>query len=179
METERLLLLPWRFEDEPLFAPIATDPEVMRHLTGGVPWTSEQMQGFIAKQIALHDELGLCRWRLQRKDTGETIGFTGVGRLTDVEDLELGWWLGRAHWGQGYATEAGRAALRDAFERCGLTRVISITVPQNLPSQRVMRRLGLLPRGRMVYAGKEQVVFGTTRDEWRASPDSDGAGHAG
>lgn len=169
METERLLLLPWREGDEWLIEPLATDPLVMRYITGGTPMTAEQIQGFVGRQAALYAELGLCRWRLQLKETGESIGFAGVGRLTGMEELEIGWWLAPVHWGKGYATEGGRAALRDAFERCGLPKVISITRPENTASQRVMQRLGLYYEGRRMHAGLEHVVYTATREEWLAA----------
>jgi RimJ/RimL family protein N-acetyltransferase len=48
LETERLLLLPWRAEDAEAFRPIATDPEVMRYITGGKPWSDEQIQELVS-----------------------------------------------------------------------------------------------------------------------------------
>lgn len=179
METERLYLLPWQAGDEPLLGPIASDPMVMRYITGGAPWGEEQIRSFVARQVALYSERGLCRWRLQRKDTGETIGFTGLGRMPGLDDLELGWWLGRTHWGRGYATEAAQAALHDAFERCRLARIISITVPENLASQGVMRRLGLAYQGRIVHAGLEHLVYGAAREPWCAQAGLHGPGGAG
>ncbi|MGJ5814687.1 GNAT family N-acetyltransferase [Paludibaculum fermentans] len=178
METERLQLLPWRAGDEWLLEPLATDPLVMRYITGGAPMTAEQIHGFVDRQVALYAELGLCRWRLELKETRETIGFAGVGRLTGMEELEIGWWLAPVHWGRGYATEAGQAALRDAFARCGLASVISITRPENEASQRVMQRIGLRNQGRRVHAGLEHVVYTTTREEWLGA-NSDGSGSGG
>ncbi len=178
METERLLLLPWREGDEWLLEPLATDPLVMRYITGGTPMTAEQIQAGLARQVALYAELGLCRWRLELKGTRETIGFAGVGRLTGMEELEIGWWLAPVHWGHGYATEGGRAALRDAFERVGLSSVISITLPENMASQRVMQRIGLHYLGRRMHAGLEHVVYAAQREEWLAA-ELDRAGSGG
>ena len=55
----------------------------------------------------------------------------------------LGWWLARPYWGRGLATEAARAALEDAFERAGLYRIVSIAMPANRVSIRIMQKLGL------------------------------------
>lgn len=159
--------------------PLATDPLVMRYITGGAPWGQQEIRAFLARQIVLYREQGLCRWRLQRKDTGETIGFTGLGRLSDLADLELGWWLARAHWGRGFATEAAQAALRDAFDRCEVPRIISITVPENLASQGVMRRLGLEYQGRITHAGLEHLLYGASRERWCPLRPLHGAGGAG
>ena len=57
--------------------------------------------------------------------------------------VEVGWRLARALWGQGYATEAARASVEFAFTRLALDEIVSMTVPANLRSRRVMKRLGL------------------------------------
>ena len=120
LETARLTLAPWQTADWAAFRPIATDPEVMRYITGGVPWTDEQIQAFVGRQLKVYRERGFCRWKLIEKATGELIGFCGVGFWMDSTEPEIGWWLARRWWGRGLATEAAVAALRDAFERVEL-----------------------------------------------------------
>lgn len=142
IETERLRLLPWREEDWEGFAPIARDPEVMRFITGGEPWTDEQIRDFVARQRALYDANGFCRWRLELKETGETAGFCGGGKVHGFEEFEVGWWIARAHWGKGLATEAAEAAIGDLFSRAGLERVISVIAVGNEASVRVAVKLG-------------------------------------
>src|SRR5271154_6877102 len=117
IRTDRLILDSWTSSEWPELRPIATDAEVMRYITGGIPWTDEQIQQFVDRQVALLSERGFCRWRLLDASTGELIGFCGLGRWRDFPDPEIGWWLARRHWGRGLATEAGRAALHDAFAR--------------------------------------------------------------
>jgi ribosomal-protein-alanine N-acetyltransferase len=57
--------------------------------------------------------------------------------------VEAGWRLDRTFWGRGYASEAARAALADAFGRCGLPEIVADAAVPNLPSRRVMERLGM------------------------------------
>jgi ribosomal-protein-alanine N-acetyltransferase len=71
------------------------------------------------------------------------IGFCGVGFWRDAAEPEIGWWLARGHWGHGLATEAAQWALRDAFERVELKRIISVARPENRASIRIMEKLGL------------------------------------
>jgi len=143
LETERLILDTWQTSDWAAFRPIATDPEVMRYITGGVPWTDDQIRSFVERQVKLYSERGFCRWKLLPKATGEMIGFCGVGFWRDAPDPEIGWWLARRYWGRGLATQAAVAALRDAFERVRLERIISVAMPENGASIRIMEKLGL------------------------------------
>ena len=57
--------------------------------------------------------------------------------------VEVGWRLARAHWGRGYATEGARAAVAFGFGDVGLDEIVSMTTPSNLPSRRVMEKLGM------------------------------------
>jgi [ribosomal protein S5]-alanine N-acetyltransferase len=143
LETDRLILSTWQVSDWLAFRPIATDAEVMRYITGGVPWTDERIQSFVNRQVELFSERGFCRWKLLLKPAQEMIGFCGVGFWGDGLQPEIGWWLARPHWGRGFATEAARIALRDALGRAGLDRIISIARPANTASTRIMEKLGL------------------------------------
>ena len=142
LETNRLILGTWQPSDWIAFRPIATDVEVMRYITGGVPWTDDRIQLFVNRQVELFAERGFSRWKLLLKPAQELIGFCGVGFWDDSLDPEIGWWLARQYWGRGLATEAARVALRDALERVGLDRIISIARPENIASARIMEKLG-------------------------------------
>jgi [ribosomal protein S5]-alanine N-acetyltransferase len=143
LETERLILDTWQSADWAEFRPIATDVEVMRYITGGVPWSDERIQSFVDRQMELYRTRGFCRWKLMRKPDRNLIGFCGVGLWRDGLEPEIGWWLARPYWGYGLATEAARLALRDAFDRVRLERIVSIAMPGNKASTRIMEKLGL------------------------------------
>lgn len=175
IRTERLILKPWEPPDWELFRPIATDPEVMRYITGGIPWTDEQIQNFVSRQVGLYAERNFCRWKTVDASTGNLIGFCGAGMWRDEPDPEIGWWLARSHWGRGLATEAARAALADAFGRVGLRRIISIARRENVASIAVMNKIGLeleegfesdgiqLVRYKKQFTGSD---FDHTQKEW-------------
>jgi [ribosomal protein S5]-alanine N-acetyltransferase len=142
LQTARLILSPWQVSDWPEFRPIAQDPEVMRYITGGEPWPDEKIENFIARQGKLFSDRGFCRWKVTESATNTVIGFCGPGLWRDETDPEIGWWLARRYWGQGLATEAARAALADSFGRLKLERLISIAMPGNAASRRIMEKLG-------------------------------------
>jgi RimJ/RimL family protein N-acetyltransferase len=173
LETERLVLDAWQASDGPAFRPIATDTEVMRYITGGIPWTDDQIATFVERQRKLYSERGLCRWKLLSKANDEMIGFCGVGFWRDDPDLEIGWWLAKRYWGQGLATEAALVALEDAFERVRLDRIISVARPENAASLRVMDKLGLRRECDFKVDGLRLFRYAIDRVQYSASRESD------
>lgn len=177
--SERLLLRAWRDSDLPALGALNADAEVMRHFPA--PLDAEQSAQLLARIRAHFDEHGFGFWALERRDSGELIGVTGLAHVgfeaPFVPAVEIGWRLARAHWRQGYASEAARAALAVAFERLGLEQVVSFTVPANLPSQAVMRAIGmrrdpvgdfLHPRVPAGHPLQPHVLYRIQRSEWLA-----------
>ena len=145
LRTERLLLRQWRDEDRAPFAELNADPAVMEHFPSTL--SRAESDAFVDRMRDRLEENGWGLWALERLDTGEFIGFTGLVFFADVLPFapatEVGWRLRREQWGHGFATEAGRAALEYAFDVLDLDEVVSMTAATNLASQRVMQRLGM------------------------------------
>ncbi|MFI8607208.1 GNAT family N-acetyltransferase [Pseudomonas sp. NPDC077649] len=175
----RLLLRAWRDADLPVFAALNADAEVMRHFPA--PLDAAQSAQLLARIREHFEAHGYGFWALERRDTGELIGVTGLAQVgfdaPFVPAVEIGWRLARAHWRQGYASEAARAALAVAFERLGLEQVVSFTVPANLPSQAVMRAIGMQrdesgdfrhPRVPDGHPLQPHVLYRIRRAQWEA-----------
>jgi RimJ/RimL family protein N-acetyltransferase len=146
LETQRLLLADWQPQDWLAFRPIATDPDVMRHIGTGEPWPDARIQSFVRLQIEQSGRLGFCLWKLLPRApeaSGAPIGFCGLQPLSGTPDIEIGWWLAKACWGRGLATEAATAVLRFGFEHIGLNRIVAIAQPANRASVRIMEKLGM------------------------------------
>ena len=166
LETERLILAPWQEADWTEFRPIASDPEVMRYITGGVPWSDERIRSFVDRQVQSYLDLGYCRWKLIEKAGTNLIGFCGVGFWRDYPVPEIGWWLARRNWGRGLAAEAAKVALRDAFERLQFDRIVSIARPENRASTRIMEKLGLEFECEFENEGLRLVRYTITRAQY-------------
>ena len=165
METERLKLAPWGEDDIAGLRAMAIDPEVVRYISDGVPWPEERVREFFERQRRLYAERGYCMWRLSDKiGDGEVIGFCGIQPLGQTGEIEIGWWLAKAYWGRGLATEAARCALADAFERVGLQRVVAIAREANRASTRIMEKLGMQFEKRMEHRGVKVVLYAVERD---------------
>ena len=144
IETPRLILRRWRDGDREAFAAINADPRVADWLGG--PMTRQQSDDYIARAEATFDTCGYGRLALERRDDGRLIGAVGLAPVhpsLPFEGVEIGWRLAHDTWGLGYATEAARATVEDAFHRVGLAEVVSFTADINARSEAVMRRIGL------------------------------------
>ena len=175
LETERLILRPWRDDDLEAFAAINADPEVMRYLSGGLPMTREQSDAMVGRIRGHFAERGFGLWAAMRKDNAHLAGFVGLATPSFLPEVlptvEIGWRLGRAHWGKGLATEGARRCLDYAFEDAGLDEVCSIHDPDNVASRRVMEKLGMRFDRDTTHpmSGARLRVFWITRAEWEAA----------
>ncbi len=122
------------------------DPEVMEFY-GGRPAELSVYEELTARQRRHDAEYGFCLWTLLGDD-GEVIGFTGAQPWQPdwgpVGEIEIGWRLGRAHWGRGHATAAARETL-DRVRAAGVPGVVAMVRPGNERSISVTRRLGMTP----------------------------------
>ena len=145
ISTERLILRDWRATDLDPFAALNADPEVMRHFRA--PLSRAESDSFADRIRARLAEDGWGLWATEVAASGEFIGFIGLAaprfQAHFTPAVEVGWRLRRDAWGLGYAPEGARAALDFAFDELGLTEVVSITVPDNVKSRRVMQKLGM------------------------------------
>lgn len=173
--TDRLLIRPWEPRDRPAFAALATDPEMMRFMTGGRAWTDEEIDGYFTRQAGILEENGFCLGAVEERATGRTIGLGGLQLLGSTGELETGYWIAPDLWGKGYASEAASGSLRHAFEAVGGARVMAITDHENWASRRVMEKIGMtyLRDTNGVELGHrmpeiEVVLYGIERDAWLA-----------
>lgn len=143
LTTDRLILRAFRREDLPLYEGLGRDPVVMRYL-GGL-WSAEKTQdAAMEANRSLHDH-GYGFLAVERRSDGAFLGVAGLSvEHWYPDDLQVGWRLFQAYWGQGYASEAGGAWLDLAFARTSRQRIISMADTPNHRSLAVMRRLGMV-----------------------------------
>lgn len=142
--SDRLILRRWKPEDRAPFAALNASPTVTEFL----PRLSRAESDAMIDRIEAHfDGRGFGFFALERKDNGAFIGMAGlaVPRFEEhfMPAVEIGWRLADEHWGQGFATEAARAALAHGFGPLGLEEIVAFTAPANSRSRAVMERLGM------------------------------------
>lgn len=144
LETPRLRLQTWHERHRAAFATLSADGEVMADLGG--PISRAESDAKFDRYAAAWDADGIGRYAVEDLH-GNFLGYTGIIYRHEHPigpHHDLGWRFMRDAWGKGYATEAAKAALRDAFTRTDISEALAYTAPDNLRSQAVMARLGLV-----------------------------------
>jgi RimJ/RimL family protein N-acetyltransferase len=145
LTTDRLLLRQWHETDRDAFVAINQDPAVMRWL--GPSLTEAQTDAFIARIQTSWQTNGFGLFAVERRDTPGFIGYIGLAvprfEAHFMPSIEIGWRLASAHWGQGLATEGAHVVLDWAVHTVSLPNIVSFTTRDNLPSRRVMAKIGL------------------------------------
>jgi RimJ/RimL family protein N-acetyltransferase len=145
MRTERMLMRRWRASDRDRFAAMNADPRVMAHFPATLDRAASD--ALVDRIEAGFEANGFGIWALERLDTGEFIGFTGLNvprfETHFMPAVEIGWRLCRQAWGHGFATEAARRAMVAGFCEFGLDEIVSFTATGNAASRAVMHRLGM------------------------------------
>ncbi|SEG64732.1 Protein N-acetyltransferase, RimJ/RimL family [Actinacidiphila yanglinensis] len=173
--TERLRLRMWRDEDLEALVALDSDPEVMRFIRDGSTRDRAQVTASFALLRQNWADRGYGLFATELVGSGELVGWVGITVPNFLPEIlpavEIGWRLGRAHWGHGYATEAARAVMAFGFDEVRLDRIVSICHPDNHASRHVMTKLGMaFDRRTTVPAhGGAVDVTAITRQEYAAA----------
>lgn len=170
LRTPRLLLRPFRLADAEAVQELAGEEEVARNtLNIPHPYSREDAEAWI---LSHPDQLaqGSAATYAVTAD-GVVVGAVGLILAAEHGRAELGYWIGRPHWGRGFATEASRAVIAWAFRDLELDRIHAAHFPRNPASGRVLRKLGMRHEGTLrAHVRKwgealDLEVFGLLRHE--------------
>jgi RimJ/RimL family protein N-acetyltransferase len=147
--TERLRMEPFAVAHAPALNAVNNEPQVMEFLTFGKPETLDETLTKIRLVRERWKTLHFGWWALIRCDTEDIIGAACLQHVANdpAAPLEIGWRLTGSATGNGYATEAGKAAATYGFDSIGVDHLIAAAHQQNIASHRVMERIGMRFRG--------------------------------
>jgi [ribosomal protein S5]-alanine N-acetyltransferase len=179
LETKRLILRPFEL----------TDGKVVRKLAGDRAIADTTLQIPHPYEVGMAEEWILTRrpkfevgeevvFAIVLREPGQLIGAMGLVIEGKFRRAELGYWIGRPYWGNGYCTEAGQAVLEYGFQSLKLNRIHAYHFKRNPASGRVMRKLGLKHEGSspqhvMKWGVFEDVeLYGILRSDWQTARDN-------
>ena len=176
LETDRLLLR--RFDPldaASMYQNWASDPQVTKYLTWSTHESPEVSQGFVNWCVGQYALPNFYKWAVVWKETGAVIGNISAVKCEEaIEEMELGWVLGRAWWGRGIMTEAARAVIAFFLDRVEAHRVCAGHDTENVRSGRVMQKAGMQYEGVRRSGGRnnrgivDAAVYAILREDPRA-----------
>jgi [ribosomal protein S5]-alanine N-acetyltransferase len=165
LETPRLILRCWARADEAALYEILRDPDVVRYIADGRPFSLEKVRDFLRWAEQYQRENGFSRWKVLEKSSGAIVGSCGFARPHETPEIELGYLFAKKFWGRGYASESAGAAVRYGFENLNFREIIAMTDLEHAASQRVLEKLGFTKRGVEIYANVATVIYLATKPE--------------
>ena len=175
LQTPRLMLRFFELTDAPAVLRLVGD-RAIAETTLNIPHPYEE--GMAEQWISTHREKfedgELMNFAITLHTTGELIGAIGLLINRDFDRGELGYWIGKPYWGNGYCTEAARAILRYSFVEINLNRIYANHFIENLASGNVMKKIGMKKEGVLRQHIKkwdqyhDEVVYGILKQEWKA-----------
>jgi ribosomal-protein-alanine N-acetyltransferase len=167
LETPRLILRPFNKNDVDSVFAMRSNPDVMRFIRE--PQTRrEEAESWINLVSSRWEteKIGFCA--VIEKSSNRFIGWCGLWRLKETDEVEIGYALVRDFRGQGCALEAAEAVLTYGFEGLNLEEIVAVARPDNRASWRVMERLGMTYDYTGKFYERDLVHYSITRKEFLA-----------
>jgi len=166
LETTRLLLHPFTWDDVDVLHRLWTDPMVRKYLWDDQIIPRETVVEVVEASLESFRQHQFGFWTLSFRERGALVGFCGLrhfmddsGSQPEMAEVEILYGVAAQHWGKGIATEAARAVLQFGFEEAGLERIYAGADPPNAASIRVMEKLGLRFARQTLVNGLEAVYY--------------------
>lgn len=176
LETERLILRPFRMEDaQAMFDNWASDPEVTKYLTWPTHTSLAVTQKVLKEWVDGYEHPDHYNWAITVKSGDDNpIGNISVIHLHENVDAgEIGYCMGKAWWGSGIMTESLRMVIDHLFENVGLNRICARHDPRNVASGRVMQKGGMTYEGTLRQVDRNNVgicdaaYYSILAEEWK------------
>ena len=166
IETERLVLRPLTIADLGPMHEVYADREAMRYIGQGDLWseTVDDSERRLQRLIGHQEAHGFSLWAVTDRESGTVMGDAGLILLEHRgPEIELGYRLAKPYWGKGFATEAATAWLDYGFDELELERIVAVTHPENVASQRVLEKVGMRFEGPSTYEGEPVRLYALDR----------------
>ncbi|MES0343707.1 MAG: GNAT family N-acetyltransferase [Anaerolineales bacterium] len=160
LQTERLILRAFQMDDAPAVEKyVAEEAIAATTLNIPHPYTLDMAEEWIGTHKEAFENGQAVRFAITLGDRGKLLGAIGLEITAAHERAEIGYWIGKPHWGKGYCTEAAIAVLQHGFDSLGLERIFATHFRKNPASGRVMQKAGMEHEGRLRHHIKKWGEF--------------------
>ena len=148
LQTDRLLLRPFRNEDQQALLLLISEKEVAATtLRIPHPCTLGDVQDWLSAHQQEYEKRETIRWAICLRPAGTLVGGISLFLNDAFQSAELGYWIGKPYWGQGYASEAAKRVVDFGFDTIGLNRIEAHFMQENNASAKILEKLGMQYEG--------------------------------
>ena len=166
LETERLLIRKFTFDDLDALIDLRSDEEVIRYIGSRRLQNPEAIEKRLKFYIDCYEKYGFAMSAMFWKPIGEMIGWSGLQPLDGTDEIEVGYGMIKEFWGKGIGYEAARAWLEYAFTNTDAKQIVAVAVPENTGSWRIMEKCGMKYEKTDLHYGMECVFYAITKEEF-------------
>jgi len=162
LQTERLVIRPYRDDDATALHEVFGSPEVMRWTPSAPSKDVAETKQRLARTMAFTERQppGFGLWALELKTSSEFLGQVGIFPVEGKgPEVEVAYELAPRVWGHGYATEAARALVEYGFGELALKRIVALILPDNARSRNVASKCGMALEGPGRFYGLDLLVY--------------------
>jgi len=176
IKTDRLVLRPFSLDDTQAVFELASEYEIAANtLRIPHPYELSMAEEWIAEQAAAEADGKELVWAITSEEDGLLVGSIGLILIEAFNQAELGYWIGKPYWNNGYASEAAISVLKFGFEDLDLRRIHAHHLSRNPVSGRVLQKIGMQHEGHLrqhiLKWGKYEDIdmYGILKTEFPAS----------
>lgn len=136
-----------------------TDPDILRYISGGKPYTTEEIFSIFSFFLKQYEANGFGPWAVASREDQAVIGLAGFKTVPHLENPDLGFSFLKPYWGKGYATETGQALVKFGFEKNRFAKIGAVVNRDNAATQRVLKKCGLSYEKTVVHHDKEFALY--------------------
>jgi len=168
LETERLLLRKFTFEDLDELVELRSDDEVIKYLGGRTLQNPEAIEKRLRFYLDCYANFGFGMCALVWKETDEMFGWSGLQPLDGTTEIEVGYGMIKKFWGMGIGYECASAWIRYGFEKANLERIVAVASPENTGSWRIMEKCGMKYEKTETHYGMECVFYAISKSDLKS-----------
>lgn len=168
LETEHLILRPIQQNDTDRLHEMYSNPAVMQYIYDGSVFSREKSEARVAECLLHWEKHGFGLFVMIEKATKNIAGYCVLRYFIDDHPdlngkIEIGYILDEPFWGKGYATEAVKALIQFGFEQHHFSQILATILPDNIASQKVVQKAGLIYIGDLETHGLMHQIYEIVR----------------
>jgi len=159
LRTKRIIIRLVNLDDASFLKELVNSPGWLKYIGDRNVKTKEQADAYAKSYVTDYEKNGFGFYLLENIETGKKMGISGFIKRPELAEIDFGFAILPQYANQGYTYEASVPILEYGQNKFNFNTVLAITTEDNIPSQNLLTKLGLIPNGKMDFKGETLLVY--------------------